>query len=243
MSCFSFSKYILLIFNFIIFLAGGTTMGFGVYLKVAKQPNQEVLDKVPAEVLSVGATMLIAVGAIMFVIAFLGCCGACKESQCLLSMYLTLLIIAFAFQIGIVIYSAVKTPQAATSLLPDNLEDEVIKEVQKWFRCCGTQNTTCSGFEGNVPKFCECDRIGGTADCKKLGEIDTCSAPSSGNSSITNETLVYSTACPEAIENYVTANAKVLLIVLGVIVALEIFGIIFSMIVCCKVRNGEDILC
>lgn len=244
MSCFSCSKYILFAFNLIIFLAGATTLGLGIYLKLEKEPNQEVLNEIPAEALSIGATMMIAVGCIMFVIAFLGCCGACKESQCLLSMYLVLLILVFAFQIGIVIYSVVKTPQETTSLLPSSIEEDVIEEIQKWFRCCGTLNTTCSGFENNVPKFCECDQIDGTADCKKLGEINTCSAPtSSSNSSITSETLIYSTPCPEAIENYVLANSLILLIVLGVIVALEIFGIIFSMIVCCKLRNGEDILC
>lgn len=51
--------------------------------------------------LSVTPILLIVVGAIVFVIAFFGCCGAIKKSPCMILTFFVLLIIVFAMEIGI----------------------------------------------------------------------------------------------------------------------------------------------
>jgi len=70
-------------------LAGVAILGVGIWVKVDSGSILNFLGKIedaPAElsqVLNVGY-LLIAVGALLVVIGFLGCCGAVKENKCML---------------------------------------------------------------------------------------------------------------------------------------------------------------
>lgn len=72
-------------------LAGAAILGVGIWVKVDSGSVLSLLGKLqnaPAglsQVLNVGY-LLIAVGALLVIIGFLGCCGAVKESQCMLML-------------------------------------------------------------------------------------------------------------------------------------------------------------
>lgn len=70
-------------------LAGAAILGVGVWVKVDSGSLLDLLDNV--EDASSGIShlasisyVLIAVGAVLLVIGFLGCCGAIRESRCML---------------------------------------------------------------------------------------------------------------------------------------------------------------
>lgn len=70
-------------------LAGAAILGVGVWLKVDSASLLGILNSVdgaPDELslLENGSYVLIAVGAVLVVIGFLGCCGAIRESRCML---------------------------------------------------------------------------------------------------------------------------------------------------------------
>lgn len=70
-------------------LAGAAILGVGIWVKVDSGSILSFLGKIenaPSElsqVLNVGY-LLIALGALLLIIGFLGCCGAVKESRCML---------------------------------------------------------------------------------------------------------------------------------------------------------------
>lgn len=70
-------------------LAGAAILGVGIWVKVDSGSILSFLGKIqnaPAElsqVLNVGY-LLIAIGVLLVIIGFLGCCGAVRESQCML---------------------------------------------------------------------------------------------------------------------------------------------------------------
>lgn len=70
-------------------LAGAAVLGVGIWVKVDSASFFSLLDKIPGateelnQVLNVGY-LLIAVGGVLLVLGFLGCCGAMKESKCML---------------------------------------------------------------------------------------------------------------------------------------------------------------
>lgn len=72
-------------------LAGIAILGVGIWVKVDSGSILNFLGKIenaPAElsqVLNVGY-LLIALGALLVIIGFLGCCGAVRESKCMLLM-------------------------------------------------------------------------------------------------------------------------------------------------------------
>lgn len=70
-------------------MAGGVILGVGIWAKVDSNSFLGILDSVenlPSEVsqLVYVSYLLIALGCVLVVIGFLGCCGAIKESRCML---------------------------------------------------------------------------------------------------------------------------------------------------------------
>uniref|UniRef100_A0A8C8GQX9 Tetraspanin n=1 Tax=Oncorhynchus tshawytscha TaxID=74940 RepID=A0A8C8GQX9_ONCTS len=75
-------KYLLFFFNFIFWLCGLALIVLGVLVQVALH-STVVINNVSA---SSAPLVLIVVGVIVFFIAFFGCCGAWKESYCMVTM-------------------------------------------------------------------------------------------------------------------------------------------------------------
>lgn len=70
-------------------LAGAVILGVGIWVKVDNASLLGILENVddaPSQLSHLGSIgyVLIAVGAFLLVIGFLGCCGAIKESKCML---------------------------------------------------------------------------------------------------------------------------------------------------------------
>ncbi|RXM97506.1 Tetraspanin-18 [Acipenser ruthenus] len=84
--CLSCVKYLMFIFNFFIFLGGSFLLGVGIWVLVDPAGFQEIVAANP--LLFTGAYIILAMGAMLFLLGFLGCCGAIRENKCLL-LFLT----------------------------------------------------------------------------------------------------------------------------------------------------------
>lgn len=72
-------------------MVGAAILGIGIWLKVDSKSLFGVLEDIedlPPEMFQLVnvSYLLIGVGVFLFVIGFLGCCGAVKESRCMLLM-------------------------------------------------------------------------------------------------------------------------------------------------------------
>ena len=70
-------------------------MGLGGYI-LAQSRNWNEIVQAPDS----GAILVIAVGAITFLVAFFGCCGASQESQCMLSTYAVVVGLVFIVEVA-----------------------------------------------------------------------------------------------------------------------------------------------
>ncbi|KAM6941149.1 tetraspanin 34a [Lycodopsis pacificus] len=162
MCCSGFLKVMMFIFNGGIFLAGACILGVGVWVKVDSSSLLGLLDDVEgapsglSQLVNV-AYLLIAVGAVLLVIGFLGCCGAVRESRCMLLTFFSIVLIIFLIEVaGAVVLLVFK--DLAEQVL-DRLEDDVKKSIKEkygsnerftslWnatmneFKCCGYKNYT-----------------------------------------------------------------------------------------------------
>lgn len=94
-------RIILLIFNFIFWLAGGTLLGIGIWFMVDSNALTLLHVVVAEESLLKGASIIIiVVGGIMFLVGFLGCCGAFLESAGCLFAFAAILVILLLAQIA-----------------------------------------------------------------------------------------------------------------------------------------------
>uniref|UniRef100_A0A3P9NGU8 Tetraspanin n=1 Tax=Poecilia reticulata TaxID=8081 RepID=A0A3P9NGU8_POERE len=93
-------KYLIFIFNFMFWLAGTAVLAVGLWLKLDSKTNSLLQGENSPYVFYTGVYVLIAVGAVMMVVGFLGCCGAIQESPLMLGLFFSFLLIIFAVEIA-----------------------------------------------------------------------------------------------------------------------------------------------
>ncbi|NXF30609.1 TSN1 protein, partial [Nyctibius bracteatus] len=156
MGCFTFIKVMMILFNLAIFLGGGTLLGVGIWVSVDGQSFLDIFGAVSSSVLQVVnvSYFLIVIGAILMVIGFLGCCGAQKESKCLLMMFFSVVLIIFIAEIAAAVVALVYTGLAETLLMAvvtpllkekygeDMSLTHIWNVTMREVHCCGLNNYT-----------------------------------------------------------------------------------------------------
>ncbi|KAG2460061.1 TSN8 protein, partial [Polypterus senegalus] len=110
--------------------------------------------------------LLIAIGSIIMVLGFLGCCGAIRESRCMLLLFfigllLIFLLLVAAGIVGIVYKSKVEdgVKEALKGYVPITSQTEDIQNamnsLQSEAKCCGIFNGA-SDWGNAVPDSCKC---------------------------------------------------------------------------------------
>ncbi|XP_054891376.1 tetraspanin 35 [Poeciliopsis prolifica] len=243
MGCFGFLKAMMIAFNGIIFLAGIAILGVGIWVKVDSGSIFNFLGKIENvppqinQVLNVGY-LLIAIGALLVVIGFLGCCGAIRESKCMLLLFFMIVLLVFIAEVAGAVVILVFRPVA------DKLFDEVgtaaVKNIQKdyggnpditglWnttmdaLKCCGFYNyTDFTGSPYNMasnntyPPHCCVNNAPCNASAAEAKKADGCFIK---------------------IKKLIDSNTVVIVGVALGIAALEICAMIVSMTLYCRVKS------
>ncbi|XP_028257384.1 CD81 antigen-like [Parambassis ranga] len=226
-------KYMLFFFNFIFWLAGGVILGVALWLrhdpKISNLLELEFDGAHAPSTFYISVHILIAVGAVMMVVGFLGCYGAIQESQCLLGTFFACLVILFACEVAAGIWGYMHRETVSkemitfydslyTNALEQQFTDQdkkkalstVLKVFHETLSCCGKGGIT------NVV----------TLLSDKLGVTDIC--PSSG--ALTN--------CHNRINELFSDKIYLTGIAALVVAVIMIFEMIFSMVLCCGIRNS-----
>ncbi|KAM3926374.1 tetraspanin-8 isoform 2-T2 [Leptodactylus fuscus] len=167
---------------------------------------------------------MIAVGSIIMVLGFFGCCGAIRESRCLLLLFFIGLFLILALQITAGILGIVYKPQLESKinqtlhdLIPlDNKNPELqqaLEKIQEESKCCGIVNGI-KDWGSAQPKSCLCNSLTDPSQCKGPYYKQTCSSV------------------------FVDYYKKNLLIIIGIAFGLaivELFGLGFSMTLYCQI--------
>ncbi|XP_047631883.1 tetraspanin-18 isoform X1 [Phacochoerus africanus] len=96
--CLSCMKYLMFVFNFFIFLGGACLLGVGIWVMVDPTGFREIVAANP--LLITGAYILLAMGGLLFLLGFLGCCGAVRENKCLLLFFFLFILIIFLAELS-----------------------------------------------------------------------------------------------------------------------------------------------
>lgn len=154
-------KYLLFGSNFIIFVIGCVVLGLGIYALVDGASLVNLVNESGVEgdinitAFTSAAYIFIVVAVFVVILTFFGCCGAIKESKCMLGTYFTLILVMFIVMIvGAVLGYSTSMDKLESALLEsqkkykdgctDNCEPEEIAvtkawdEVQSSLDCCGT---------------------------------------------------------------------------------------------------------
>ncbi|KAL1772133.1 leukocyte surface antigen CD53 [Sigmodon hispidus] len=159
MSSLKLLKYVLFIFNLLFWICGCCILGFGIYLLV--QDTYGVLfHNLPF--LTLG-NVLVIVGSIIMVVAFLGCMGSIKENKCLLMSFFVLLMIILLAEVTLAILLFVYE-QNLDKYVAEGLNDSIKRYysdnstmaawdfIQSHLQCCGVNNS--SDWINGPPSSC-----------------------------------------------------------------------------------------
>ncbi|NXG50819.1 TSN8 protein, partial [Psilopogon haemacephalus] len=235
-------KYSMFIFNFIFWLCGCIILGVSIWIRVSKNAQQVNALSGAQDCLKCGRVdVLIGVGSVIMVLGFLGCCGAIKESQCMLLLFFIGLLLILILQVAGGVLGAVYRSQIETSInqtlteniniLKSSTEDskvfqEKFQKFQEMNQCCGLLNGPADwGKNFNVPlgdkKICQC-------------EVEK---PSTDLCTYYESRLIYTKTCGNVIVTYFKNH---LLIIVGIafgLAVVEILGLGFSMSLYCQIQR------
>ncbi|XP_054255819.1 tetraspanin-8 [Indicator indicator] len=229
-------KYSMFFFNFIFWVCGAIILGVSIWIRVNKNAQEEL--EIDGSLFA-GVDVLIAVGSIIMVLGFLGCCGAIKESRCMLLLFFIGLLLILILQVTGGVLGAVYRSQIEASLsltlqesvksLQSTAEDtkairENFQKFEEMSHCCGLLNGPADwGNNFNVPlgghKVCECEQ--------KDSSTDLCT--------YYQGRYIYKRTCGEVITKYLKDH---LLIIMGIafgLAVVEILGLGFSMSLYCQI--------
>ncbi|XP_056128038.1 tetraspanin 34a [Rhinichthys klamathensis goyatoka] len=235
MCCKGFLKIMMFVFNGIIFLAGAAILAVGIWVAVDRVSLLGFLDHIedaPAELAQLAniGYLLIGVGAFLTLMGFLGCCGAMKESKCMLLSFFIIVLIIFLVEVAAGVVLIVFEPlfekfldeigqKVATSIEDNYGKDDgftsVWNSTMNELKCCGYNNYT---------DFTDSPFVSTTSSYP-----DTCCT----NSPICNENAAERepvVGCLKALEQFFKDNAVLLAGVALGIAALEIAAMVVSMI-------------
>nr|XP_046267210.1 tetraspanin-1-like [Scatophagus argus] len=248
MCCKGFLKVMMFIFNGSIFLAGAAILGVGVWVKVDSGSLLDVLNNLQnassqLSQLANVSYLLIAVGAVLVVIGFLGCCGAVKESKCMLLTFFSIVLIIFIIEVAGAVVLFVF--QGLADQLFRDVQDEVRKSLQREygnegslttifnttmekFQCCGIQNYT--DFD-NSPFNKENGGLYPETCCNKTVTLGDCNLSEAEQSTVDN--------CLNKLVQLIEENALIIAAVALGIAALEIAAMVVSMVLYCQVGSKD----
>lgn len=160
MSGYKCMKYILLVFNLIMMILGGTAVGLGVWALVSSYGANEVRHLTGNELYEAACIAVISGGGLIFLTSFIGCCGAWTESRCMLGCYFFIMLVfllMFVATAGAIFYFKTDLENELTDAMTHTLLTDygvgdqgdltqVWDKVQRELNCCGVKgNRSSSG--------------------------------------------------------------------------------------------------
>ncbi|XP_046384422.1 23 kDa integral membrane protein-like isoform X2 [Ischnura elegans] len=216
-------KLVVFIFNLLCAIAGLVLIIMGALVQAKMTHIVDVLDDGKFAVPSIVA---IVVGSIVFILSFLGCCGAARESHGMLISYSVILCAIFVVEIVIAALAFVYksdfervAKEGFHDLYADYDNDMEVKKavdgIQQFFECCGLDGPNY--FKpSNFPASC-C-----TSDTKN------CSSTSKG---------VYKRGCVTAVTDFGSwAGTVVGWVAIGICVV-EVLGIVCACCLASSIKN------
>ncbi|XP_078514154.1 tetraspanin-16 [Lissotriton helveticus] len=243
MGCFSFLKTMMFVFNGIIFVGGIAVLGIGIWVKVDGGSFVKILGTAAPQLVQLTNVgyLCIAIGCFLLLMGFMGCCGAMKESRCLLMMFFIIILIIFIAEVAgavvVLAFSAVSqifveylSTWATKTLREDYGQEDKSDITTIWnatmneLKCCGFRNY--SDFNDSV--YYKRNNHLPPACCSNK---DPCTF------SNVNENVK---GCDVAFQNFLDKNGKIVGGVALGICALELAAMVVSLVLFCHIGSNKS---
>uniref|UniRef100_A0A8C7XLZ1 Tetraspanin n=1 Tax=Oryzias sinensis TaxID=183150 RepID=A0A8C7XLZ1_9TELE len=154
-------KYLLFGFNFIFWLMGSFVLAVGLWLRFDPKTAALLTGNGAPDTFFIGVYILIGAGSLVMMVGFFGCCGAVRESQCLLGSFFACLLIIFGSEVAAGVFAFLSKDKIIDDAqnfykkeYSENNNSTLISIYQDMLKCCGTAQSPCPDSEPDI-KNCE----------------------------------------------------------------------------------------
>ncbi|XP_036390388.1 tetraspanin-18-like isoform X1 [Megalops cyprinoides] len=235
--CLSCIKYLMFVFNFFIFLGGSFLLGVGIWVLVDPTGFREIVAANP--LLFTGAYVILAMGGMLFLLGFLGCCGAIRENKCLLLFFFMLILIIFLAELAAAILAFIFREHLTREYFTKELKrhyqgynntdvfTSTWNAIMTTFDCCGVNSP--EDFDESLFRHINPNDMVPEACCQRnshLGDMDYISREEClmGSMLFRNNKGCYS-AVVDYFETYIYLAGALAIVVLTI----ELFAMVFAM--------------
>ncbi|XP_069018736.1 CD9 molecule a isoform X1 [Embiotoca jacksoni] len=217
-------KYLMFAFNLVFWLAGTAVFALGLWLRLDPKTKSLFEGTDSPYVFYTGVYILIGAGALMMAVGFLGCCGAIQESPCMLGLFFFFLLIIFAIEVAAGIWGFSNQSKVVNDITTSYVQiynnfkttrDERLKETLRLIQ----KELNCCGPNGMIAETAK----------------DTCP-----RGEPLEELIIKS--CPDAIDEVFDSKLHIIGGVGVTIGVVMVFGMIFSMLLCCAIRKSREVV-
>ncbi|XP_013194792.2 23 kDa integral membrane protein [Amyelois transitella] len=278
MNCLKFIvKHLLFIFNLIFAIVALVIIGAGSYAfhyvthnevltNITSIAEVSVLQNFNEDILKYICIAIIALGCLIFVISFCGCCGSIAENKCLIVSYAVVMLILGGACIFVLVTRsgyfdkaerAVERTLNETFYTPQYpIEDESIHAVQYTIKCCGTRgpefyNGTTFNADNLDPAILDIiyEKLNisgvGLISPSCCSTLDLRAFLDDPKDYIVNtfqctQEDVYEEGCVTKVLGYFDVVEKYFTIILIVVTAVVALAFIFGVYMCCAIKSKKE---
>ena len=229
-------KYLLFGFNAFFWATGAIILAIGIWTKAAPGSYDVFLGN---KGYRTSANVMLAAGSVVMVVGFLGCCGAARESKCMLGWFFAFLLLIFGAEIAAGLLAFIYKDEVKTEMKKEmenlmtkhyGFDHEVtfdVDHLQSQLKCCGVRSyedwVNSTWYKDNLNKAVP-------ASCCK-SEKDK---PSCYQRSTFDVTNIYTQGCLEELEDFVQDHLLIIGAIGVAISCIQLLGMIFSCALFCS---------
>ncbi|KAI0223344.1 Tetraspanin [Lamellibrachia satsuma] len=235
-----FLKYVLYVFNIILWLSGLLILAMGLWTVLDKHHYVSLLS---SNTYVATTYLLIATGGFILIVGIFGCCGAWKENRICLMAFASFLFVIFLLEAisGVLayMYEATVHDELMRSLNStllntyevDRAKTQAIDNMQTTFQCCGAESFKDWRYRPHTIIMAAHNYSTPDSCCKSVSE---------GCAIHVHPSNIYYDGCITKLEHYLKEH----LIIIGSvglgICCLQIFGILFACCLAKSIKEWED---
>ncbi|KAI4888771.1 hypothetical protein NFI96_001915 [Prochilodus magdalenae] len=147
-------------------LMGSLVLAVGLWLRLEQDTVALLGGEGAPENFFIGVYILIVAGGLVMLVGFFGCCGAVRESQCLLGLFFACLLIIFGAEVAAGVFGFLnkeKIVQDIQTFYKESAKDTnsnntaILSSYHRVLNCCGTSTTQSTQCPNVAPDTKDCD--------------------------------------------------------------------------------------
>uniref|UniRef100_A0A4W5M914 Tetraspanin n=1 Tax=Hucho hucho TaxID=62062 RepID=A0A4W5M914_9TELE len=235
--CLSCIKYLMFVFNFLIFLGGSFLLGVGVWVLVDPTGFKEIVAANP--LLFTGVYIILAMGGMLFLLGFLGCCGAIRENKCLLMFFFMLILVIFLAELAAAILAFIFREHLTREYFTKELKRHyqgynntdvftgTWNAIMNTFDCCGVNSP--EDFEESLFRLVNPNEKVPAACCRRGSHPGDSAYISQEECLMGNMLFRNNKGCYSAVVDYFELYIYVAGALAIVVLTIELFAMVFAM--------------